>query len=228
MAQSGIYVETFVRGTIDELWEKTQDPHLHQRWDLRFSTIGYLPRGSESEPQRFLYTTRLGFGMSIAGAGESTGTREINGERTSALKFWSEHPMSLILEGTGYWKYIPTAEGIRFLTWYDYQPRFGRLGQQIDRVFRPAIGWATAWSFDRLRLWVERGVPPETSRNRSLVFAASAATAATLGATALLFRRVPRKTRFLLSAVALGALFISFATARTIPRASRCLRTKPE
>jgi hypothetical protein len=26
--------------------------------------------------------------------------------------------LSIIREGSGYWKYIPTAEGIRFLTWH--------------------------------------------------------------------------------------------------------------
>jgi hypothetical protein len=36
---------------------------------------------------------------------------------TSALKFWSTDPKSLIKEGSGYWQYIPTARGVRFLTW---------------------------------------------------------------------------------------------------------------
>lgn len=35
-------------------------------------------------------------------------------------------------------------------------------------MFHPLIGWATAWSFDRLRLWIERGIPPEVSRDRAL------------------------------------------------------------
>ena len=53
----GIYVEIPIRASMDELWEKTQNPQLHQRWDLRFSQIEYLPRQGE-EPQRFLYRTR--------------------------------------------------------------------------------------------------------------------------------------------------------------------------
>jgi hypothetical protein len=45
---------------------------------------------------------------------------------------------------------IPTAEGIRFLTRYDYRTRFGPFGMLFDRlIFRPLIGWATAWSFDK-------------------------------------------------------------------------------
>jgi hypothetical protein len=213
---------------MDELWQKTQDPHLHQRWDLRFSTIDYLSRTSQSEPQQFLYSTRLGFGISIAGAGESTGTREINGERTSALKFWSDHPLSLIRVGTGYWKYIPCDDGVRFLTWYDYDPRFGGAGKLIDRaLFRPAIGWATAWSFDRLRLWLETGTTPEASRNRALLYAGNIAIALLLGGTALRARHLSMRARVLLAGASMAALAVSRAAARNVPRASRCARIKP-
>ena len=31
-----IYVESRIRCEIDELWAATQDPALHQRWDVRF------------------------------------------------------------------------------------------------------------------------------------------------------------------------------------------------
>lgn len=154
-----------MRRGVDEIWKYTQDPAIHQRWDLRFSTIAYLPRASEAEPQRFLYETRIGFGVRISGEGESTGTRENDsGVRTSALRFWSADPKSLIEEGSGYWKYIPAEGGATFLTWYDYRNRFGAGGRLVDRfAFRPFIGWATAWSFDRLRLWMDQGVPPEAS-----------------------------------------------------------------
>jgi hypothetical protein len=169
-----IYVETRVRGDLEELWQRTHDPALHERWDLRFSGIDYLPRRGD-EPQRFRYETRVGFGLRIRGEGESTGSREgPEGERTSALKFWSDDPKSLIRDGSGYWRYVPTADGVRFLTWYDYRPRFGPLGRIIDGlVFRPLIGWATAWSFDRLRLWIERGIDPAYSMQQSLVHAAA-------------------------------------------------------
>jgi hypothetical protein len=151
-----IYVETRVRGHLEDLWQRTQDPVLHERWDLRFSEIDYLPRDGH-EPQRFRYETRIGFGLRVRGEGESMGTRDgAAGERTSALRFWSDDPKSLIREGSGYWRYVPTADGVRFLTWYDYRTRFGLLGRLVDRVlFRPLMGWATAWSFDRLRLWIE-------------------------------------------------------------------------
>jgi hypothetical protein len=38
-------------------------------------------------------------------------------------------------------------------------------------VFRPLIGWATAWSFDRLRLWLDRGVPPKISMRMASIHA---------------------------------------------------------
>jgi hypothetical protein len=48
------------------------------------------------------------------------------------------------------------------------------MGNIFDRlVFRPLLGWATAWSFDRLRLWIERDISPEVSMERSLVHAAA-------------------------------------------------------
>ena len=166
----GIYVEVLMHAPMESLWAHTQEPSLHERWDLRFSTIEYLPRPDPSEPQRFLYATRIGFGMQVAGEGESLGERNLPGDsRVSSLKFSSDDFRSLIREGSGYWKYIPTPEGIRFLTWYDYRTRFGLFGKLFDRaVFRPMIGWATAWSFDRLRLWLERGVPPAVALRQAV------------------------------------------------------------
>src|SRR6187401_1834980 len=38
-------------------------------------------------------------------------------------------------------------------------------------VFRPLMGWATAWSFDRLRLWLEEGIDPATSAALALIHA---------------------------------------------------------
>jgi uncharacterized membrane protein YphA (DoxX/SURF4 family) len=177
--EMGIYVEIPIRGNMEELWEKTQNPNLHQRWDLRFAQIEYLPREPE-EPQQFLYRTRVGFGLKIDGRGESVGARDgENGERTSSLKFWSEDPKALIKTGSGYWKYVPQENAIRFFTWYDYETRFGAIGRLIDTcLFRPLLGWATAWSFDRLRLWIEEGISPETSRDRAAVYAVARGTMA--------------------------------------------------
>ncbi len=158
-----IYVEILMRSGIDPLWEKTQDPECHQRWDLRFSSISYLAK-ADGAPQRFRYQTRIGAGLAISGTGESVATHEDDGVRTSVLRFWSSDRLSLISSGGGYWKYIPHGEHIRFITRYSYDCRFGFAGMLIDRcVFRPLLGWATAISFDCLRLWLERGISPDLS-----------------------------------------------------------------
>lgn len=175
-----IYVEILVRASIDDLWAHTQTPELHEKWDLRFSEIQYLPKHDETEPQRFRYSTRIGFGYEVSGEGESVGQRDLtDGSRSSALKFWSAHPFSIIREGSGYWKYVPTRDGIRFLTWYDYRTRFGAAGALFDRlVFRPLIGWATAWSFDRLRLWLEQSVNPAQAMRHTMIHAVARTTLA--------------------------------------------------
>jgi uncharacterized membrane protein YphA (DoxX/SURF4 family) len=171
---SGIYVEIDIHCSMEDLWMWTQTPELHQQWDLRFTDIEYLPRPDRTQPQRFLYKTRIGFGLNIAGEGESVGTRESDGSKTSALKFWSDDSKSLIKAGSGYWQYIPLPGGIRFLTWYDYTTRFGVAGRLLDAVaFRPMLGWATAWSFDRLRLKLEKNVDPATTMRQSLIYGIS-------------------------------------------------------
>jgi hypothetical protein len=166
-----IYVEILVRAPMDALWSHTQMPALHERWDLRFSQIKYLSRKDETEPQRFQYARRIGFGLEVSGEGETVGRRDsTDGSSVSALKFGSDEPLSIIRDGSGYWKYIPTDDGVRFLTRYDYRTRFGVAGALFDRlIFRPLIGWATAWSFDRLRLWLEQDVAPEQAIRQSLI-----------------------------------------------------------
>ncbi|MFH8768819.1 hypothetical protein ACIF83_15525 [Streptomyces sp. NPDC085866] len=158
----GLYIETHIRTDLDDLWARTQDPAQHLRWDLRVSEIDYLPR-AEGEPQRFRYAARVLPFLTVSGSGVAAGEKERpDGTRTAALRFASPHPLSLPAEGSGYWRYVPDAQGVRFLTGYDYRPRWGAFGALADRlVFRPLTGWATAWSFDRLRLWLERGITPE-------------------------------------------------------------------
>lgn len=159
-----IYVECRIRAPMEDVWSATQDPSRHARWDVRFGEICYLPR-LDGEPQRFTYSTQVLPGVKIAGTGESLGDRSRpDGTRWSGLRFWAEDRRSIIEAGAGYWRYIPTEDGVRFLTRYDYRPRWGRAGETLDRwLFRPVFGWATAWSFDRLRLWLEEDIPPERS-----------------------------------------------------------------
>ncbi|XSG77296.1 hypothetical protein ACP8Y2_09840 [Herpetosiphon llansteffanensis] len=156
-----IIVKIHIHAPFAALWKATQQPNMHQRWDLRFSTIDYCPRADPAQPQAFIYTTRIGFGLQITGRGETSTKQLADGRLISALRFWSDHPLSLIRSGAGYWLYTPTSDGIDFSTSYDYQTRFGLLGRLIDRLlFRPLMAWATAWSFDRLRLWLEQPIDP--------------------------------------------------------------------
>jgi len=89
-------------------------------------------------------------------SGRATTTRRT---RTSALRFTTSDRVSPLRAGRGYWRYLPTATGTTFITGFNYEPGWGRL---VDRVvMRRLIGWMTAWSFDRLRIWAETGTPPE-------------------------------------------------------------------
>jgi hypothetical protein len=233
----GLYIEARIRADLDDLWTRTQEPSQHQRWDLRFTRITYLPR-AEGEPQRFRYATRVLPGLTVAGTGVAAGERERpDGTRTSALRFSSPHPLSLLAEGSGYWRYIPDGDGVLFLTGYDYRPRWGRVGAVADRLlFRPLIGWATAWSFDRLRLWLERGVTPERAlRNwlaellvRALVVLAAGAG---LGLERFLHLFGPLAASMAYLSPLLLALAISVALFKSplscTPAARRCLRRPP-
>lgn len=214
-----IYVETRIVAPMDVVWRVTQDPAEHQRWDLRFTEITYDQTPAADEPQVFRYALRLGprrGGLRIAGTGRTLGEKvRADGTRTSALGFGSADPRSLIDHGTGWWRYVPDSGGVRFLTGYDYEPRWGLVGRCVDRwLLRPWIGWATAWSFDRLRLWLEHGVTPETARTRWVLDMAGR-TALMVHATRL--RRTLPAMTVALAATALPPLPGS-------PRAGRCLR----
>lgn len=220
----GLYVETRIRTEMDTLWQRTQDPAHHQRWDLRFSEIDYLPR-PPGEPQRFRYAVRILPFLTVSGTGVSAGeSGGADGRRVSVLRFASAHPLSLLAEGSGYWRYVPTPDGIRFLTGYDYRPRWGRFGAVADRwMFRPLMGWATAWSFDRLRLWCEHGVSPA----RSLAHAVAEATVRLLAVVGALTLTALLGLPALVTLPPAALLFLVPPLPRT-PAARRCLRTPPE
>ncbi|WP_430785573.1 hypothetical protein [Actinoplanes sp. G11-F43] len=154
-----VYVETTIDAPLDRIWAATQDHRQHSRWDVRFGRIDPVPG---STPAAFTYATAILPGVEIAGSGTHTGDRRTpGGGAVSALRFASPDPRSPIREGAGYWRYVPVAGKIKFLTGYAYRTRWGPAGRLIDLVFGPLFGWATAWSFDRLRLWLEHGVTPE-------------------------------------------------------------------
>ncbi|MFZ4894931.1 SRPBCC family protein [Plantibacter sp. Mn2098] len=174
MHDRGIYVETTIAAPIDRIWELTQNPDFHARWDIRFSSI-LLGERLPSGGQRFTYErtipfhTIMGTGTSIAEASRPDGTR------SSALRFTTPDPRSPIGTGHGYWRYLPVSSTVgpsargsahaeaatftTFVTGFDYRPAWGAV---VDRlIMRRVIGWMTAWSFDRLRIWAETGVEPE-------------------------------------------------------------------
>jgi hypothetical protein len=164
-----IFVERIIDAPAERLWALTQTPEFHQRWDLRFTRIRYLPK--TAGPQTFEYETQVVPGLVIRGTGQTTGeVHSAAGERSSALVFASNDRRSLIRKGSGYWQYTPIhARQTRFATAYDYAPRWGVAGRLVDHlVFRPMMAWATAWSFDRLARWAAHDVPPETSRRISV------------------------------------------------------------
>ncbi|MGW4566521.1 hypothetical protein ACWEN3_30365, partial [Streptomyces sp. NPDC004561] len=154
--------------------------------------------------------------------------------RISALRFFSTHPLSLISGGSGYWRYVPDAHGVRFLTGCDYRPRWGAFGAVVDRLLlRPLLRWATAWSFDRLRLWVERGITPERSLANWLAEMAVRALLLTvcLGGLALerllrVFGSFAAAVAFLCPVLLLAAVCLALfkAPLACTPAARRCLR----
>ena len=162
-----IFVSIDIDAPMDEVWRLTQDTALHPRWDLRFSSIepvAGLPGGG----QRFRYERRLP-GHVLAGTGTSVGEkRRPDGTRTSALRFTTPDRLSPLGDGRGYWRYEPLADGVRFTTGYDYRPGWG--GRADRLLLRRVIGWMTAWSFDRLRIWAERGEEPERWPVRSVLW----------------------------------------------------------
>lgn len=170
MKRRPLYIETKIKCDFDTLWTNTQEPSIHQQWDLRFTQIEYLPKNDPTDPQKFLYSTKVGFGIKVDGIGESVATKtKDNGESTSVLKFSSDSKISLIKQGSGYWKYIPEEDGIKFFTGYDYETRWGLFGKLIDKfIFRPLMIWATAWSFDCLKNWIEKGLHPKQALNAQI------------------------------------------------------------
>lgn len=213
-----LYVETVVRADLTALWHATQDAASHTRWDLRFSVIEDVTAQSGAQARVFRYALRLP-GRTVEGTGTSVGERtRPDGTCTSALRFASPDPLSLIRRGSGWWRYSPGPDGTRFTTGYDYEPGWGVAGSWVDRLaFRPLLGWTTAWSFDRLRLWLDEGVPPERALRRGAVDA-GLRLGAGAGAAVALRRRRPG------AALMLG-LLPALPPLPGAPRAGRCRRT---
>ncbi|GMA31702.1 hypothetical protein [Litorihabitans aurantiacus] len=222
---------------VDRVWHPTQDPLQHPRWDLRFTHI--TPQECAPAPSRahrFRYEIRapgrLGDRLALRGWGTSVGHRRgEDGHGTSALRFAPDDVLSPLGPGQGYWRYVPTPGGVRFVTGYDYTPGWGPLGPHLDPLVRPLVGWATAWSFDRLRLWVERGTDPARARDAAIAVAALRALAVATGAH-LVVRTSRRRGRSGVLAVGTGLALLAAAvvvpTPAGVPSARRTLRRPPD
>ncbi len=164
-AHRPVYVRIRIRASLDRVWHLTQEPGQHARWDARFSRI--TPVGAlEGDGIRFRYARRVG-PFVISGNGTTVGERESGGgTRTSVLRFDADDRRSPLGDGRGYWRYEVDGDEVVFTTGYDYAPNWGRVA---DMLVRPLIGWLTAWSFDRLRIWAETGTPPERWPLRSVL-----------------------------------------------------------
>lgn len=227
-ARKPLYIEIRIRASMERVWELSQNPQSHPRWDLRFSRI--VPMDEDEQRQvSFCYEFLLPL-HTIKGTGTSLGHRHrADGQATSVLKFDTADVLSPIGPGAGYWRYIPTDKGLRFITGYNYEPGMGLVGKAFDsRVIRPALGWATALSFDRLRLWAELDLDPRHSRNRWFLDAG-----ARLGGVLVavgLFRRALAKRSAMMAALGTVAVALSYLAKPhwSVPRASRCLRHAPD
>jgi hypothetical protein len=100
MKTNPIYVEVPIQAKLDDLWEASQNPKLHEQWDLRFSSITYLPK-KEKEAQQFTYTRTVGPFYKVEGWGKSVGSYQNDKQRTSSLHFGTDQKLSPIREGRG-------------------------------------------------------------------------------------------------------------------------------
>lgn len=223
-----LYIEIFIAAPLESVWELSQNPVQHPRWDLRFTRI--VPESIDSKGNtHFRYEFELPF-HTIRGTGVSLGHQQrVDGQATSVLKFDTEDWISPIGQGSGYWRYVPSDSGIRFITGYNYEPGLGFLGKALDSwLIRPALGWATALSFDRLRLWAESDLTPEASLRR-WALDAGARTGLLAASGALAYRAIKRQSP--LAAVGSAAAVVLPLVLKvhwSVPRAGRCLRTAPD
>lgn len=227
-ARKPLYIETHIKASMERVWELSQNPQQHPRWDLRFSRI--IPIAQDNQGQlRFRYEFHLPL-HTIRGTGTSLGHRQrADGQASSVLKFTTSDRLSPIGPGAGYWRYIPTDHGVRFITGYNYQPGMDLAGKLLDKsVIRPALGWATALSFDRLRLWAESDIDPTTSRNRWLLDAGGRAFGAAAGIGLLGRAQSTRSPELAMMGIAAIAISLFAKPHASVPQARRCLRQAPD
>jgi len=146
-----IVVEALIPAPVELVWQRTQEPALHTEWDVRFTSIRYLPEQDARGFHLMDYRTHLGFGLEIKGWGRYLANTPLV---RSTFEFGSDDLRSVILEGRGLWLYERHPEGTFFKTVFDYQTRYGVVGELVDAaLFRPVMQLGTEWGFETLRRW---------------------------------------------------------------------------
>ena len=101
-----IVVEAIITTAVEVVWDRTQTPSEHVRWDIRFDSIDYLDRFDARGFRLMDYRT------SVASASCARIGRYL---RTfgQALTFGSRRPIGVDHHrGRGIWLYEPCAEGL--------------------------------------------------------------------------------------------------------------------
>ena len=148
-----IVVEAIIPAVPETVWERSQTPELHLRWDIRFTYIRYLDQADDRGFRLMDYRTNIGLGIEVKGIGKYL---QNNPPSHSTFEFSSSDWKSIITQGRGIWQYDPVPGGTYFKTVYDYKVRYGVLGALIDRLgFRALMQLATEWGFETLRLWCQ-------------------------------------------------------------------------
>lgn len=73
----GVYVETLIRADVARVWELSQEPRQHLRWDLRFTSI---------EPRAPTSTGTRRFATAFGCRAESCGARGVGGGAAAARR----------------------------------------------------------------------------------------------------------------------------------------------
>jgi len=164
-----IVVEAIIPAPVEIVWERSQDPAEHVRWDIRFNDIRYRDDKDDRGFSLMDYRTRIGFGVTVDGIGRYL---QNSPPHHSTFEFESDDWKSLITKGRGIWQYEPMRDGTYFKTVYDYGVRYGLAGRLLDYLlFRRLMQLATEWGFETLRLWCAGNESLLTSRSRRIRFA---------------------------------------------------------
>jgi hypothetical protein len=170
-ADNKIVVEALIPAPVELVWERTQEPTQHVAWDIRFTHISYRDEIDARGFRVLDYRTDVAFGIAVAGMGRYLHSTPLE---HSTFEFDSDDWKSIIRNGRGVWLYEGRPGGTFFKTVYDYDRRYGLIGQALDWLFfRRLLQLATEWGFETLRLWCAghpEAVEARRSRARFLVF----------------------------------------------------------